>query len=270
MKGLEKTLRFIFFIFVLGGCLQGLSGCSGKLPRTVLLQGVAAEQAKVRLNNFLGASCAQAVDSDITVGWQAYGNKSLYSATLLAASPSSLRLAVVDPLNRPLLLFVSDGHNCTLVDNRSGEAFSGGNDADFWSKYLPAGLFANHIFSWLSGRIQKEGMDLISERKGENGRVYWYEIKYGSDRKHILALESNHLQRHLILDADETIILDVRYSGYGNKTGECDWPGVIHVEGKELPGSFTLRFVKTYSFSLPETKNFHLTIPPFFIVHEVE
>ncbi len=251
-------------------CLLFVSGCASKLPRTVAVSGPNLEVVQDRLNRFLDQSCVTAIDSDVRLGWQAYGQQETYPATLLSTFPAYLRFAVVDPLGRPLLLLAITGNTFTLADNREAEGYTGLLDSDFIHQYLPVGISGDDLFFWISGRVRQQGLQVLSARRAEDGELFWYEIDYGDRLIHLLGLDRDHLSRHLVLDEEDTVIFDVQYSGYSATPEECNWPGKIVVTGEALAADFILDFTRIYSFSPLQEHLFQLQLPPHFMVREVK
>lgn len=251
-------------------CLLLTGGCGSKLPRTVAVSGPDLDLVQSRLTRFFDRSCVKAIDSDVRLGWQAYGQLETYPATLQAASPAFLRFAVVDPLGRPLLLLASNGSTFTLADNRKGAGYTGMLDSDFIHQYLPEGIAAYDLFFWLSGRIQQDSLQVLSARKAEDGPLFWYEIDYGDRLMHLLGIDRDHLIRHLVLDEDDTVLFDAQYSGYLDTIEDCDWPGRIVISGEGLAAAFTLEFTKMYSFTPLDDQLFQLQLPPHFALRRVQ
>lgn len=247
-----------------------VGGCGSKLPRTVAVSGPDLELVQSRLTRFFDQPCVAAIDSDVRLGWQAYGQLETYPATLQATAPAFLRFAVVDPLGRPLLLLASNGSTFILADNRKGVGYVGMADSDFIHQYLPEGIAAHDLFFWLSGRIRQDGLEVLSARKAEDGSLFWYEIDYGDRLIHLLGLNKDHLSRHLVLDEDQTVLFDAQYSGYFDTTEDCDWPGKIEISGEALAAAFTLEFTKMYSYSPLDDQLFQLQLPPHFAVRNVQ
>ena len=258
-------------LFLLG-CISLLiiSGCAPKLPQTVAVSGHELENVQSGLTSFLNQSCVTAIDSDVRIHWNGYGQQETYPATLLSATPSYLRLALVDPLGRSLLLLAADGNSFTMADNRKGVGYTGIMDSDFIHQYLPYGISGRDLFYWLSGRIRSEGMQILSTRRGKDDLLFWYEVDYNDRLIHLLGLDGDILSRHLVLDVDDSILYDVRYSEYTVITGECRWPGRIVVAGDGLPAELILEFTRTYSFAPVAAQRFHIQLPSHFTVHEVE
>ncbi|MEA2115346.1 MAG: hypothetical protein U9P36_08165 [Thermodesulfobacteriota bacterium] len=251
-------------------CLLLVGGCGSKLPRTVAVSGPDLDLARSRLTRFFDQSCVTAIDSDVRLGWQAYGQLETYPATLQATAPAFLRFAVVDPLGRPLLLLASNGSTFVLADNRKGVGYTGMTDSDFIHQFLPEGIVAHDLFFWLSGRIRQDGLQILSARKAEDGTLFWYEIDYGDRLIHLLGLDQGQLSRHLVLDENDTILFDAQYSGYFDTSEDCDWPGKIVASGDGLAADFTLEFAKIYSYSPLGDQLFQLQLPPHFAVRNVQ
>ncbi len=244
-----------------------LGGCGTRLPRTTALHGPELEQALARLDRYLDRSCARSVDSDVDLGWQAYGRREVYPGTLQALAPARLRLALVDPLGRPQLLLVSNGSRFTLADNRRVEGFTGPVDSGYITKYLPPEVVGEELFSWLSGRVERSDSDEVGVEEGQEGRI-WYSMARG-ELSQYLVLDQDRLRRRLLKDADGNILLDVHYSDYLPTEDGCLWPGRLEITGEHLPAGFTLDFTRIYSLDPPGDRVFELQLPQHFSVQEV-
>ena len=262
---MSSTLKFFVFWLV---PLAMLAGCGTRLPRTTALHGPALEHALVKLDRYLNQSCARAVDSDVDLGWQAYGHREVYPGTLQALAPARLRLALVDPLGRPQVLLVSNGSRFTLADNRRGEGFTGPTASNYIEQYLPPEVAGKELFSWLSGRAETGDSDQVSVEEGQDGRI-WYTLARGGLSQY-LVLDQDRLQRRLLKDADGNILLDVQYSDYRPTEDGCLWPGRLEITGEHLPAGFTLSFTRIYSLDPPEDRVFELQLPEHFTVRKVK
>ena len=252
-------------------CLLLLSGCASQFPRTLAVNGPELDRGRAGLERFLEKSCFRAVDADVRLGWQAYGQHETYPATLQAMAPSFLRCAAVDPLGRPVVLLVTDGDVFSVVDNRHAEGYVGSTDSDFIGRYLPAGISGHDLFFWLSGRIPTSGLQVLSVRKAAQGTMFWYELDYGDRMVHRVALDGDHLSRHLVLDEEGRVVVDVRYGNYSDAAGagQCAWPATIEISGKDSVAVLSLEFTRIYSFSLLQKKLFQVQFPDHFTVHRV-
>jgi outer membrane lipoprotein-sorting protein len=257
----RRTCCLVLLVLLLGGC-------AGKLPRTSPLAGAEQDEARTRLEQFLDRHCANAVDGDVEVGWQAYGRRENYAATLQAVKPASFRFAVVDPLGRPQLLLVSDGRTFTLADNRRAEGFTGSTASAYLAKYLPPGVARDDVFSWLSGRLDPTGLGTPTMETADRGGEFWYTFRKKSMNQ-TLVLTREGLVRRILRDGNDKVLLDVRYSDYQRTPDGCTWPSTLRVTGRDLPAEFTLRFTKIYSQKPPAASTFLLRLPPHFTVHQV-
>jgi outer membrane biogenesis lipoprotein LolB len=256
----------------------GLSGCAATPPKTVEISGVAQQQeVKGKLSRFLGQSCVNAVDSDVQLSWRAYGQEKVFSATMQAMAPASLRLALVDPLGRPLILLGAHENGFTLADNNEAVGYTGKMDLDVVHKFLPEFIPTRDLFYWLSGRVSRIGMRVVSTRMDAEESLYWYEITYKNRRNtandgmtHMLALnDENQLMRHMVLDADNDIQFEAKYSNYSSTPRTCGWPGKVVISGEALEADFSLEFTKIFNYKPIDRKRFHVRLPPHFTVRKI-
>ena len=249
-----------------------LGGCSAKMPQqSAQLDGEPLRQAEKRLRSFLNQSCVEAVDSDVQLSWKAYTQQETYPAELQAQAPASLRLALTDPLGRPLLLLGSDGKTFTLADNRKVQGWRGNTDVPFIRRFLPAFIPMDDLFLWLSGRVRGERMQAAAARLDTEGTLWWHGGSAGSTTAHILALdEKNRLSRHLVVDsASNDILFEARYSEYQATDKDCAWPGKIVLAGKAVEAEYTVAFSKIVSHTPVDRDRFEVTLPPHFTVKEL-
>jgi hypothetical protein len=248
-----------------------LGGCAIKLPQTEQLGGRGLKQAEARLNAFMGQSCVEAADSDVKLTWRAYAQQETYPATMQAAAPALLRLALNDPLGRPLFLLGADGKTFTLADNRKSLGYTGSTELKFIRRFLPAFIPMDDMFFWLSGRVRPERMRAAAARLDGEGRVWWHGGSSDGKTVHILALdEENRLSRHLIADKQtDEVLFEARYSGYQKTPKDCAWPGRIELAGKALEAEYTIEFSEIFGFSPIEPQRFHVTLPPHFTVKQM-
>ena len=244
-----------------------LSGCSSKLPKTEEISGPELEEAEDKLVHFLDQTCVTSVDSDIRLSWKAYGQEKTYPAVLQATAPSFLRLSVIDPLGRPLLLLGSDGETFTLADNNESVGYTGSTELQFIRRFVPSFIPANDLFRWLGGRINgKDMLAVASTRKDAEQPLNWYEIGYPDKTTHLLALnKENQLSRHLVVDQEkEDVLFDAEYSNYSETTADCFWPGRIDISGKELEAEYAIEFEEILGFEAIEEQRFQVKLPPHF------
>jgi hypothetical protein len=258
--------------------LMMLNGCAATPPKTVeISSGTELREVESKLSRFLGQSCVNAVDCDVQLSWQAYGQGKTFSATMQAMYPSSLRLAMIDPLGRPLILLGAHENRFTLADNNESIGYTGTMDLDVVHKFLPEFIPKDDIFHWLSGRVNRSGMQTVSTRMDAEGNLYWYEVAYpgepgenGKDVTHKLALnDANQLVRHMVLDADGDIQFEATYSEYSKTPRTCSWPGRVEISGDALEADFTLLFTEIFDFKPMEQKRFQVKIPPHFEVRKI-
>ncbi|MGB5686746.1 MAG: hypothetical protein WBM35_13100 [Candidatus Electrothrix sp.] len=252
-----------------------LNGCAATPPKTVeISSSTELRQVESKLSRFLGQSCVNAVDCDVQLSWQAYGQGKTFSATMQAMHPSSLRLAMMDPLGRPLILLGVHGNKFTLADNNESIGYTGTMDLNVVQKFFPEFIPKGDIFYWLSGQVNRNGMQIVSTRMDAEESLYWYEIAYTSgsskDVTHKLALnKDNQLVSHMVLDADGDIQFEATYSEYSATPKTCSWPGRVELSGEALEADFTLVFTEIFNFKSMEQKRFQVKIPPHFEVRKI-
>lgn len=250
-----------------------LGGCSTKLPRTQEISGKKLEHAEKRLIHFLDQSCVNSVDSDIKLSFSAYGQQEIYPAVMQAAAPSSIRLALTDPLGRPLMLLGSDGTSFTFADNSKSIGYTGGTELKLIRRFLPEFIPPEELFHWLSGRIRKkEILQVASSRLDMEEALYWYEISTPEGKTaHLLALsEDNRLSRHMVVNQEnDDVLFDARYSGYSKTEKDCGWPGRVDISGESLEADYSIEFTEIFNFDPVDPQLFQVTLPPHFTVREL-
>ncbi|MCI5132025.1 MAG: hypothetical protein D3904_11000 [Candidatus Electrothrix sp. EH2] len=252
-----------------------LSGCAATPPETMEISNSEdLQQATSKFSRFLDQSCVNAVDCDMQLSWQAYGQGKTFSAAMQAMQPSSLRLAVTDPLGRPLILLGVHKNRFTLTDNNEAIAYTGTMDLDAVHKFLPEFIPTEDMFYWLSGRVNHTGIKTLSARTDAEKKLSWYRIIYpqgsSKDMPHLLGInEKKQLIRHIVLDADGDIQFEAKYSEYSETPEACSWPGRIDISGDALEADLHLVFTEIFHFKPMKDKRFQVKIPPHFEVRKV-
>jgi outer membrane biogenesis lipoprotein LolB len=265
-----NTFRSQFACLCLASLLLG--GCASKVShQSAQLDGKRLKLAEERLSNFLMQSCVDGIDSDVKLSWKAYAQQETYPATLQAAAPASLRLALTDPLGRPLLLLGSDGKTFTLADNRKAQGYRGNTELKFVRRFLPSFIPMDDLFLWLSGRVRGERMQTAAARTDAEGTLWWHGGSTDGRTAHILALDrQNRLSRHIVMDKKtDEILFEARYSGYVKTAKACAWPGKINLSGKALEADYSIEFGEIFGYGPLDKQRFEVTLPPHFTVKEM-
>ncbi len=257
----------IFWAFCL---LSLLSGCVGRLPVTEPIAPADREQALAPLSFFLKQGQCDWIDLDLEFSWQAYGSKESYSATMQAGTPALLRLAVVDPLGQPQVLFVANGTRFSLADKRTAEGVEGLLSSKYVQQFVPASVLKEDVFYWLSGRTRTCSLQDVRIYRDHNSSRLWYQFEDTHGLSHWLELAQHHLMRHILLGADGTFYLDVQYSDYAEIEGRCVWPSSVKIAGDHLPAELVLTVKKIYGTQPKDKQIFHFDMPTHFTAHVVE
>jgi outer membrane biogenesis lipoprotein LolB len=265
-----KAVRSEFACICLAALLLG--GCAARLPQqTTQLDGAELKRAEERLSRFLSQTCVEAVDSDVRLTWRAYAQQETYPASMQAAAPALLRLALNDPLGRPLLLLAADEKRFTMADNRKAQGYTGSTELRFVRRFLPAFIPVSDLFFWLSGRVRPERMQAAAVRVDRDGGLWWHGGSSDGKTVHILALDGkNRLSRHMIADKKtDEILFEARYSDHLATTSDCAWPGRIELSGKSLEADYAIEFSEIFSFAPLDRQRFQIKLPPHFKVKEM-
>ncbi len=252
--------------------LLALSGCASKLPQTQPLGTDQQLEAENFLVSFLQVQRPTAVDADVRLGWDVYGNKGTVDAVLQLQQPTFLRFSANDPLGRSFLLAVSDGASFTVVDNRIGRIYQGKTDSKFWRSYVPPAILAEDLFFFLGGRLPNVEMRAIKPAQDLEQNGFWYVWKDGRSMTHHVLLDrrSKEMNRHLLFDPHQDLVLDMTYSAYsGTRDAGYSWPRYLQITGSAIAGTLTVQVNKVYSYGPLSPTTFHLGQPPHFTIEQV-
>jgi outer membrane lipoprotein-sorting protein len=266
----KKSFRGLLFSLLL--CLVVLSGCATKLPKTTPLASDRQPEAESLFVDFLQVPQPIALDADIRIGWDILGSKGGVDAVLQLQKPAFLRFSATDPLGRSLFIAVSDGAAFTMVDNRIGRIYQGKTDSNFWRSYVPESILAEDLFFFLSGSLPKVEMITVKTAQDSENAGFWYVWKDGRSMTHHVLLDSRSrgMRRHLLLDPQGDLVLDVNYSAYlASLDAGFNWPRHLQISGKAITGTLTVQVNKIYSHTQQAASLFRLTPPPHFTVEQV-
>ena len=231
------------------------------------------QQIFSRFQDFQNRTCDNSIDADVTLELTTLGKSEKASGILQARIPSFVRYAVTDPLGRSLLLFASDGRTFTLVNSRKGEGYTGSTGSRYFTKYVPAGVLPEDVFSWLSGRLSLNRLvfELAGRGKDQIQAVWLQAEGSGKNSHHVLFdPQTERILRHLVADNSRDILFDVRYENYVQDRSRCPWPMKLTIESKEITGTVTLYYEQVYFNSSFNPGLFQLSLPPHFKIKSVE
>lgn len=249
-------------------------GCSTKvLPLQPLLddQEVAAERV---LHRYLEQPLPEALDADVHLSWDIFGSKGSIDGVLQLQRPASLRLTVLDPLGRALLIIVADDKTFTMIDSRTGRAFQGEVASKTWHRYVPALIEAEDLFYLLGGFVSgAENRLFTGSGRAENNEEIWYVFSDTSGAKEqrlLLDRSGGYLKRRLLIDSERRPAIDILYSDYlPVASGAGQWPGRVAITGESFRGQFRLEVQQLMSVSPLPSGTFDLSIPRHFTVENM-
>lgn len=264
----RKQGRTFFLVVLLPAVFLFYYGCAGKYPATRSLDVGREKSARLLLQKIRKRGQPGSIDADVSVSWKGYGQKYTFNATLLATRDGRFRLSGLDPLGRPFFILVTDGAAFTLVDNRQGRASVGAVDSDFFRRYIPPGVRLSTCFSLLAAQLPDTEVQEI--RVAENMERYWFVFTgtHGLARRVEVVPVTGSIVRQILVDAENKIIVDVRYDGHQVQTESLCLPKHLHMESEKMVGSLEITLHRIYREKpFPDTV-FDLRIPDYFsIVH---
>ncbi len=255
-------LLLVFFLL--------FSGCARKYPATLALDAEQEKYAQSLLQRIRKQDSPNFLDADVTVSWAGYGRKYNFNATLQATRAGRFRLSGLDPLGRPFFILVTDGTTFTLVDNRQGKGYAGVVGSAYFRKYIPPGVQLSTCFSLLTAQLPDREVQEI--RIAENKENYWFIFtgKHGVQRRVGIDPDTGFLVRQTVVDAENEIVLDVRYDDYPSQAASFYLPGLLYMESEKMPGSLEITLTKVYKEKQIPESIFTLHIPEQFSVVQVK
>lgn len=260
LLGSIQRLNLVIFVGLLIG------GCAMKTTDLRPLSMDEESLARERLQQIMDRPQITALDADIRIRWDVLGNTGGVDAMLQAQKPGLLRLTVVDPLGRSMLILVSDGSSFTMVDNREGVGYEGPVNSAFINRYVPSSILAESLFPVLGGVIYLHG-DQVEKIGIDEQRRVWFRYTAGGERGnwyHVLLKDREPVMaRRLLVDSDDKVLLDVKYDEYFTIDSRGSlWPGRITVSGSEVRGTFELEVKEVIGSTPVSPKHFQLSLPP--------
>ncbi len=269
MRRTKSSSVLLLFLLL---CLVTLSGCASKLPKTIPLAAVQQQEADNIFMAFLQVPQPNALDADIRLGWDVLGSKGGVDAVLQLQKPAFLRLSANDPLGRALISVVSDGASFTMVDNRVGRIYQGKTYSNFWRSYVHEAILAEDLFFLLGGLLPRMESNVVKTAQDAEKPGFWYVWKDERSMTHHVLLDwrSREMIRHLLLDPQGDLVLDITYSAYSvSPTARFNWPRHLQITGKAITGTVTVQVNKVYSHAQQVAALFHVIPPQHFIVEQV-
>ena len=273
-KRVSSSRPFIIFLFV-SAIIFLFAGCAARQPLSVPLTPPEEQSARELLSRLINTPCPDFIDADLTLTWQGYGQQRTVRIGLQAAKDGRIRASGFDPLSRPFFIFVTDGHDFTIVDSRQGRGYTGSLNSKLIRSYLPRGVSGKTLFLLLAGRLIDDhnptDIVLLHGDDMENYYRYSFIISDGNTLHSEINTDSGLLSRQFILDKNDEIIIDTRYAGSVPVGSDC-LPRTLEVEGEAITGVVRIVFDKVYGDggTTLDDRVFLLQIPAHFTATEVE
>jgi len=254
-------------------CCLLLAGCATRQPQTVELPAADREPILTRFGEFSRSQCVQSMDADVTLEIALMGKTEKAAGMLLVQSPTFLRYTAVDPLDRALMILVTDGSTFTMVDNRNAEAYTGSVDSAFWHEYMPAAIAVEDLLPWLTGRLSDNELQ-VSDVRGNKAdpKTVWVFASSTDGWTHELLFDRKTmlLRRHIIKLENGEVLLDLVYRDYAPHGAACALPGKVVVEGQAVTGTLTITFDRIFPDGELAPSLFELDLPAHYSLQEVE
>lgn len=228
-----------------------VTGCAS-LPRRVPLPESDAAQVRKEFKAILNdqRQCPAAFDSDVTVTVDNLLWSGTLSGYLRAMAPAFLRFEGINPLGLTEAILAVDGENFTYLSVRDQQAYLGPLNADLLDRYAPNGLATSMSYYWLLGRIPPGPLGIGEVGRDPEGQGYWLDLRNveTGKRSMILFAPDQHLiKRHLVLNGDDAIAVDLTYDyQQSDASSDCQLPVKISIQGRRGHGRLTLGFNKRY------------------------
>jgi hypothetical protein len=263
---LIKTVSLVCLVWV----AVLVAGCADHLPHLQSLGPAEEMEGRKLLEQLRENRLPEALDADVTLTWQGYGQTKTMPAELQAIRSGAFRLSVPDPLGRPLVLFVARSDRFTLVDTQRQHAYTGPVRNHLVEKYVPAPITLPLVYSLLVDEIPARQPDRIHGTGGDR-QGYWFVFSLGDRwQRMILADDTTPLPlRQLLVSPERHVALDLRYTGPVSPAGKSLLPVRVRISGEKFSGSVQIDFQQYYPHPECAAEIFQLHIPPTFTVETI-
>lgn len=176
--------------------------------------------------------------ADATVRLTAMLQNGGLSGLLLAASPSSMKFAGLNPFGQPVLVLATDGNDFTLINAVEEKAWVGPVTAEKVTRLLPAGLSLGELYDLVIGRLPGSCRQDIEVQRGSEATNYRLTAHCPDrplGRQVIFEPESMTVSgMELVEAATKDVVVALAYQEWGN--GSCRLPTRIMIEENKATG----------------------------------
>ncbi|MFV0437663.1 MAG: hypothetical protein ACK5PS_09785 [Desulfopila sp.] len=268
---LRPLLALVAILALLGG-----AGCARKPwgePVTTDRYGPIMET--IREMQQSDAARSDCIDSDVDIFFTSSVRNRAANGYLQLLQPKYLKVIIFNPLDQPLLAFVSDGTTCQLINTVDAFA-SAGPLASFATTYaIPPLASASDWGIWLTGRLPRT-LNITAIREDEKNRGIWLSL---ADQPPVVTGDHNAapVREHLLIDTRQKRILEriLASSGdsfkahilYQNPQSEPPQdlgrqPEKITIDGLDYNGKLEIHFNDIQTIESCQPSDFRLKIPP--------
>ncbi len=268
-------MRYVLHQSLIGALLLLLfilSGCAGRIPKTLPLSDLDHRAAERTLADFYNRQVPTALDADVKISWDSFAAQGSVGAVLQLQQPGLLRLAAVDPLGRSQFIVAAGGREVVLVETMAAKVYEGDSGSALWRSYISLPLVLEDFFPLLGGMLDRGRLELQQVARDVEQTGFWYTFTAQSSVIHRVLLDEQTglMGRHLITDTDGAF-LDLTYADYreSNKTDYL-WPRDLVIKGDKISGSVSLEVNRIYSHDQLSQQIFQLTYPAHYKVIPVQ
>lgn len=262
----HRILFLVAFVWI----FVFLAGCADRLPYLQPVTVDEDEKGRQLLDRMRKNKIPEALDADLELTWQGYGQTKNVAAELQAVKNGLFRLSVPDPIGRPMLLLVASEERFTLIDNRQGQVYTGPVLNKVVRKYIPAPFTLPLVYSLLIDGVPSSEPERIA-RDSENPAGFWYVFALDGGGKRLIMADFAHSfpLRQMLVSPENVVALDLRYSEFP-PVKKKQIPARLLVSGEKIPGTVTIDFRHFYPSPAFGPSIFRLSVPASFTVELVD
>lgn len=264
---------FQFFLFCFLFCCLTLTACVKKLPSTLPLPVEQRENALYLYQLFREENCSIPLDTDISIDIDTFAKHIKASGYMQLQHPENFRITLVDPVGRPLYIFVAADDYLTLVNSMKGEVRIGSVSAFLRDLEQDIYLEPDQVIPLLTGRFAPDSSYIMDVRRDElNSGLVWLVFSLDDGREHHVLFDTTNsrILRHIIITDSDDIELDIKYTWNKTETNLCNFPGALNITSDNLGGEAVLNYDLVLRPKRIPDKTFQLSLPSHYLIITVK